>query len=236
MVLVSESEEKKMGEAAYQETLKKSPPLSSSDARTLRVRAIGRRLEAVAGRPDFGWEFEVIDEPKTVNAFCLPGGKVVVYTGLLPVAETDDQLATVMGHEIGHAIARHGAERMSQGLLTRIGGDILAITVGAKNPAAARAYGQAYNTGAAVGLMLPFSRKHESEADYIGLILMAKAGYDPKAAASFWENMSKQASGKHKDDALSRFMSTHPSHEKRIKNIQAWLPEAEPLNRQAAGR
>lgn len=227
MVFISDSQEKRMGDEAYADVLKKNPPLPAEDPRSKRVRVIGERLAEMAGRPDFKWEFNTLPDDKMINAFCLPGGKVAVYTGILPVAADDNQLATVMGHEIGHAIARHGAERVSQGVAAQLGGAILSAAVGSKSPAAQQTFSRAYNTGAIVGVILPFSRKHEEEADYIGVILMAKAGYDPSAAVKFWENMAKQSGGKSKEDPMSKFMSTHPSHGKRISNIQKWLPEAE---------
>jgi len=222
--LVSESEERSMGEKEYKNILQKTPPLASTDPKTERARRIGEKLAAVSGKPDFNWEFNVIDDEKTINAFCLPGGKVVVYTGILKIIKDDDELATVMGHEIGHAIAHHGAERMSQGMLTQIGGAVLAAAVGGQSPMAQRAYKEAYGTGANLGILLPFSRKHESEADYIGLILMSKAGFNPEAAVNFWQTMEKASPGK--DDPLAKFMSTHPSHKDRVKNIKKWLPEA----------
>ncbi|MBI4063567.1 MAG: M48 family metallopeptidase [Elusimicrobia bacterium] len=217
-----------LGDKEYKKVLEQSKILPESDPRTKLVRRVGQDLAAVAEKPDFKWEFNVIDDDKTINAFCLPGGKVAVYTGIMAVAKTNDQLATVMGHEIGHALARHGGERISQGLLTQLGGSVVMAAVGGKDPKAQKAVAQAYGTGAQVGVLLPFSRKHEEEADYIGLILMAKAGHEPKAAKEFWENMDKTSSEKKgKDDPLAKFLSTHPSHGKRIENIAKWLPEAD---------
>ena len=224
LVFVSGGEEQKMGADEYKKVLDKTPPLPQTDPRSKRVFGICERMAAKADRPDFQWEFNTIENDEVINAFCLPGGKVVVYTGILNVAKTDAELATVMGHEIGHAIARHGAERVSQGMLMQTGGAILAIATGRKDAASQKAVQQAYGTGAAMGILLPFSRKHEEEADYIGLILMVKAGYDPAAAVTFWQGMDRSSPGK--NDPLSKFLSTHPSHGKRIENIQKWLPEA----------
>lgn len=225
LILVSDVEEKKMGATEYEKVLKQTSPLAADDNRSRRVKKVGEKLAAHANRPDFQWEFNTIADDEIINAFCLPGGKVVVYTGILKIAETDDELATVMGHEIGHAIGRHGAERISQGIVMRTGGAVLLAALGKKDATTQKAVSEAYGTGAAVGILLPFSRKHEQEADYIGLILMAKAGYKPQAAVSFWEGMDRATPDK--NDPLSKFLSTHPAHGKRIADIKGWLPEAE---------
>jgi predicted Zn-dependent protease len=178
----------------------------------------------------FRWEFRVVRENQ-VNAFCLPGGKVVVYTGIAPVAETEAGLATVMGHEIGHALAHHGNERMAQDELFKIG---LAAAAGAVQSDDPRQRAQVIGllgAGAHYGLELPFSRDHESEADHIGLLLMATAGYDPNEAVTFWGRMEKAAGGR----SPPEFASTHPSHGRRIHDIQGWLPDALSLY-EASGR
>ena len=168
----------------------------------------------------YAWEFNVV-ESEEVNAWCMPGGKVVVYTGILPITRDDTGLAVVMGHEIAHAVAQHGAERMSQGLLQQLGG--VALSVAMQNePAETQAlFYTAYGVGTTVGVMLPFSRTHESEADHLGLDFMAMAGYDPNAAVDFWTRMSKVGGQKPPE-----FLSTHPSDETRIADIKKHLPEA----------
>ena len=182
-----------------------------------RIRQIGDRIAAVSGRDDFAWEFNVI-ESDDVNAFCLPGGKVFFYTGILALMENDDQIATVMGHEIAHALARHGAERMSMQMVSQAGAQILAVAL--EIPAQYQGlYQQAYGIGTQVGVLLPYSRKHEHEADQIGVYLMWKAGYDPNEAVRFWEKMKAKSEGK----APPEFLSTHPSDQSRIDAIKAFI-------------
>lgn len=175
-------------------------------------------MDAVAG---FGWEFNVI-ESKEINAWCMPGGKVVVYTGLLPVAKDDAGLAVVLGHEIAHAIARHGNERMSQGLLVELGGAALAEAVSTQPVATRQLFMRSFGIGTQVGILLPYSRTHEKEADRLGLIFMAMAGYDPRVAVDFWQRMSAAQQGPRPPEILS----THPSDATRIAYIQEVLPEA----------
>ena len=218
--LISPNQEAQLGEQSYAEVLKQTP-LTKNASYQQRVRDIGQRIAAVADRPDFKWEFNVL-QGKDVNAFCLPGGKVAFWDGIIPICDTDAGIAVVMGHEIAHALARHGAERMSQGMGTQILGQIIAIGLGKAEPGVRDRVLQAYGLGAQGLVILPFSRNHESEADRIGLILMAKAGYDPREAAEFWRRMS-QASGGQKPPEI---LSTHPSDETRIRQIEAWLPEA----------
>ncbi|MDO8802937.1 MAG: M48 family metallopeptidase [Elusimicrobiota bacterium] len=218
--IVSDAEENKMGLQAYQETLAKAK-LSSDAQASAMVERIGTRIAAAAEQPSFDWQFKLIDEPKSVNAFCLPGGRVAVYTGILPVTENEDGLAVVMAHEVAHALAHHGAERISQGELVSLGGAALQAGMAQKDPAVQKQVMTAFGLGANVGVLLPFSRSHEAEADHIGLILMAKAGYDPRAAVPFWQRM-EQAGGQKPPE----FLSTHPSDKTRIEKIQAELPEA----------
>jgi metalloendopeptidase OMA1, mitochondrial len=224
VLLVSQGEETALGQQAYQDTLKKAR-LSPDRAQTELVRRVGERLAAVAERPDFEWEFNLIDEPKTINAFCLPGGKVAVYTGILPVTKDEDGMAVVMGHEIAHALARHGAERMSQGMLANFGGAALSVLLASQPAQAQELYGQAYGLGVGLGVLLPYSRAHESEADRIGLILMAKAGYDPGHALDFWKRMESATQDKSSGSSLADFLRTHPTSAKRQEQIEAWLPE-----------
>jgi predicted Zn-dependent protease len=169
----------------------------------------------------YAWEFNLIEDPQ-VNAWCMPGGRVVVYTGLLSVTQTEPGLAVVMGHEIAHAVAGHGSERMSQGLLTEFGGMALEAAMKDK-PAETRAlFMTAYGLGSQVGVLLPYSRLHESEADYLGLIFMAIAGYDPNEAIPFWERMAAEKGGA----GPPEFLSTHPSDETRIASMREKMPEA----------
>jgi predicted Zn-dependent protease len=169
----------------------------------------------------YGWEFELIEDDETANAFCMPGGKIVVYTGLLPVAETESGLAVVVAHEVAHALANHGGERMSQLLLAQLGGMALSSALEEKPKETHDLAMLAYGIGSNVAVLLPYSRKHESEADRIGLILMARAGYDPREAVSFWQRMASGGGAQPPE-----FLSTHPSHETRIADIRSYLPEA----------
>lgn len=218
--LVSDADEQKLGTEAYQDVLKKTP-LSKNAEWQRRVREVGRRIEQAANKPNYKWEFNVL-EGKEVNAFCLPGGKVAFWEGIMPICDTDEGIAVVMGHEVAHALAHHGAERMSQGMGAQLIGEIISVGLSQKDPAVRDGVLQAYGMGAQVGVMLPFSRGHESEADHIGLILMAKAGYDPHAAVNFWKRMRDSAGGKKPPE----FLSTHPSDDRRIEQIEKWLPEA----------
>ncbi len=169
----------------------------------------------------YKWEFNLVDDP-AVNAWCMPGGKVVVYTGILPVAKGEAGLAVVMGHEIAHAVAGHGNERMSQGMLMQFGGMALDKALKSKPEETRKLYMSAFGIGAKLGVMLPYSRLHESEADHLGLIFMAMAGYDPHTAVDFWKRMSSMKGG----TAPPEFLSTHPSDQARIKQIEKLLPKA----------
>lgn len=212
MIFMSSKQELALGERTYKQTLSKSKVIKNTkDAK--RVKQIGEKIAKVANRPDFKWEFNLVENEQK-NAFCLPGGKVVVYTGILKVAKNDDQLATVMSHEVAHALARHGAERMSASMVQQglqVAGNILLST---KAPQYTNVFNQAYGIGSNLGVMLPYGRMQESEADEIGIHLMKKAGYDVYAALEFWKNMS---AGKKESN---EFFSTHPSSSTRIKNIQ----------------
>ena len=168
----------------------------------------------------FDWEFNLIDDPKTVNAWCMPGGKVAFYTGIMPICKDETGVAVVMGHEVAHAIANHGRERMSQQMIAQYGLGTLSAVLG-QNPGAGKdLLMQAVGAGASVG-MLKFSREHESEADHMGLIFMAMAGYDPNAAPAFWERMSSGGGNEPPE-----FLSTHPSHSTRIEDLKGWIPQA----------
>jgi len=170
----------------------------------------------------YQWEYKLV-EGKDVNAWCMPGGKIVVYTGILPITKDDAGLATVMGHEVAHALANHGAQRMSASQLQEIGAVGVALATGNKSAEQQQMWQQYYGIGSQVGVMLPFSRSHESEADKIGLTLMALAGYNPELAISFWERMAASNTG---GTAPPEFMSTHPSDATRIANLKRLVPEA----------
>ena len=218
--LVSEGDEKKLGVEAYEDILKKTP-LSKNQAWQAQLKRVGQRISVAAAKPDYQWEFNVL-QGKEVNAFCLPGGKVAFWEGIMPVTQDDNGIAVVMGHEVAHALARHGAERMSQSMGAQLIGQVLSAGVGLVNPGYTEAFSQAYGLGVNMAVILPWGRAQESEADHIGLILMAKAGYDPSVAVGFWERMSKlQQGGKPPE-----FLSTHPSDETRIAQIKQWVPEA----------
>jgi predicted Zn-dependent protease len=170
----------------------------------------------------YQWEFKLVED-KAVNAWAMPGGKVVVYTGLLPVAQNEAGLAAVMGHEIAHVFADHGAERMSQQLLVQMGGIALSEALREQPEATQNLFVSSYGVGTQVALLLPFSRLHESEADRLGLIFMAMAGYDPREAVDFWQRMAEAGSGQGQPP---EFLSTHPNYDTRISDIQALIPEA----------
>ncbi|HZD41489.1 MAG TPA: M48 family metallopeptidase [Terriglobales bacterium] len=221
MILVSEGQEMALGNDAYRHVLRDSVIVRDPEAERL-VRKVGERIAAVAGKPEYKWEFVVINDPDMVNAFAVPGGKVAVYTGIFAPARDEAGLAVVLGHEIAHALARHPAERMSQEMLLQLGGVGLGVALG-KNPAVANQVLQAYGLGAGVGLLLPFSRAQETEADHIGLILMAKAGYDPRTALELWERMEKTDAGK---GAPPDFLSTHPGYQTRTQQLRSFMPEA----------
>lgn len=222
--IVPESQMDSMGVQAYQEILTKSKNertlIDHSDARYQVVERIGKRIAAASG-VDFKWEFSAINEPKTVNAFCLPGGKIAVYTGLFPVAQSEAALAAVMGHEVAHATLHHGAERMSQQLT--VAGLVAVADMSMANSQYHDIAMGAFGLGAQFGVILPFSRKHESEADAVGLKYAAKAGYNPEAAMGLWERMG--AAGK----SPPEFLSTHPDPANRRQALEAMQGDVKPL-------
>jgi predicted Zn-dependent protease len=216
-------QEQALGLQSYQQVLSQSTTIASGQNYDL-VKRVADRLAAATGpaAKSFDWRVSLVDSPE-VNAFCLPGGKIVVYTGILPTAKSESGLATVMGHEMAHATLRHGSERLleqkaTQTLLTGV-----QYSLGDMSYEQQRAVMGALGAGAQYGLLLPFSRNHESEADKIGLTYMARAGYDPREAISFWERMSKATSGSGKP---LEFMSTHPSDTTRIEQLKRLLPQA----------
>lgn len=205
----------------------------TADART--VDRVGSRIKTAAEKyltylgqnqylKDYRWEYNLIDN-KEVNAWCMPGGKIVVYSGILPVTQNDAGLATVMGHEVSHALANHGAQRMSAAQLQQLGAVGVAVATGSKSAERQRMWQQYYGLGSALGVMLPFSRNHETEADQIGLTLMAIAGYNPDDAISFWTRMAAQSKGQ----APPEFLSTHPSDATRIAKLKSLVPEAKAM-------
>ncbi len=229
--LVSNAELIPMAATQYQQVLKENK-VSANVQQTELIRRVGSKIRSAVeqymaskGASDqlsgFQWEFNLLEDDETVNAWCMPGGKVAFYTGIMPVCRDELGVAVVMGHEVAHAIANHGAERMSQQMVAQMGLSTLSGAM-SQNPSLTKdIFMQAVGTGTQIG-MLKFSRQHESEADHIGLIFMAMAGYDPNAAPAFWERMTALSGGQQPPE----FLSTHPSHETRVKDLQAWMPEA----------
>lgn len=202
---------------------------STNSSRSAMVTRVGQRIAAAtelylrengmeSELANFAWEFNLVNDNQ-VNAFCMPGGKIVVYEGLMNLVASEDELAVVVGHEVAHAVAKHSNERMSQQMLTEYGAQILSAAVSEKSAAIQSMAAQVYGLGAQYGLTLPFSRKHELEADYMGLILMTIAGYNPDVAIGFWQKMSADG------QQVPEFMSTHPSDAKRIREIEKELPK-----------
>lgn len=231
--LFPESEMMSLSRTNYTQFLQTHQVVPVSDPQTVLVKKVGGNIskaitdflkasgkqKRIAG---YVWEFNLVKDDKTVNAWCMPGGKVVVYTGLLPITKDEDGLAVVMGHEVAHAIARHGNERMSQATMVKAGGAVVSTVAGASASTAAYqgAFENIYGIGSTLG-QLAYSRKHETEADKLGLVFMALAGYDPNKAVDFWQRMAASGGG-----APLQLLSTHPSDDKRIKDIKAFLPTA----------
>jgi predicted Zn-dependent protease len=238
LMLVSESEERRMGEQAYSQLLSREIPVQEGWARTT-VERVGGRIAAAAEHPPpnlwkvphYDWEFRTIHKP-VVNAFCLPGGKIGVYTGLLTVVQSDAELAAVIGHEVAHALARHSAERLSDQRAATVAltaASVALAVLGARSgttspgtSAALSVAALAAGAGVTYGVLLPMSRKQESEADHIGLVLMALAGYDPHAAIALWERLASLNKGQ----KGAQWLSTHPTDDARIADIKSWVPEA----------
>ncbi len=230
VLLVPEATEKAMGATAYQQTLSEET-LSTNQTYVEMVNRVGQRIAAVAGRPDYEWEFRLIASP-TQNAFCLPGGKVAIYEGILPICQNEAGLAVVMSHEIAHALARHGGERMSQGYLVHGVETALSVITQNQEEVVRERISKAYGIASKYGFVLPYSRKHESEADHMGLLLMAKAGYDPSEAPTFWERFGSAQQGQKPPE----FLSTHPADEQRASDLRELLSEAIQLYGQATVR
>jgi predicted Zn-dependent protease len=217
------------------DTFLKENKVISGTADAKKVEAIGFRIKAAAEKylnylgqgqylVDYRWEYKLVDN-KEVNAWCMPGGKIVVYSGILPITKDDAGLATVMGHEVSHALADHGAQRMSASQLQQLGAVGVAVATGGKSEKTQQVWSQVYGLGSQGLGILPFSRAHETEADKIGLVLMTIAGYNPETSIAFWQRMSAQSNGQ----APPEFMSTHPSDATRIANLQAYIPEAKAI-------
>jgi len=223
LIMIDDSQELALGFESAKQVLA-TEKVSSDPQKNAMVQRVGKRIAVVTGKNDYKWEFFVIDNNEEANAFCLPGGKVFVYTGLFKYIANDDELAAVMGHEIGHAFARHGAERMSAGQLQQTGGEILGTVMqGRGNPQQTAVAMQAFGIGTQYGIMLPHSRTQEYEADHIGLVLSAKAGYNPKSALNFWDKFSKDG------ETPPEYLSTHPAPTNRIEEIKALLPQLMPI-------
>ena len=218
LILIPESSEMKLGEDAFIKIIREST-LSKNQPLIEKVKKVGKRIAKTANRPDYKWSFIVIEDDGTTNAFCLPGGKIAIYTGILPYTKDEKGLAAVIGHEVGHAIARHGAERISTILLSQLGQVALNLFVNIENPVVLDALNKAYGLATGIGVILPFSRKQELEADRIGVSLMDEAGYNPLGALEFWKRMKQGRKGK---ETLVYF-STHPIDDKRIAEIEKIL-------------
>lgn len=229
--LVPASEMLSMSTQEYNTFLQQNK-LSTDQQASAMVRRVGSKIQGAVERyfsekglsdqlSGYKWEFNLV-ESKEVNAWCMPGGKVVVYTGILPLTKDENGLAVVLAHEISHAVARHGDERMSQQLLAQFGGTALSEALAQKPAETKQLWMAAFGAGAQLGILLPFSRTQESEADHLGLIFMAMAGYDPQTAIPFWERMAQQSAGK----APPAFLSDHPSDQARIDAIKSEMPEA----------
>ena len=231
LLLISESQELQLGAQAYAQVLRDPKVKISQDPREVEpVNRVAKRVIEAAKQSkyaemakQFNWQVIVIKDDKTMNAFALPGGKIAVYTGIFPIAKNEAGHAAILGHEVTHALARHGAERMSQGLLTQLGLEAANIALASQgaSPIVMQTAMTALGLGANVGVLLPFSRAHESEADYIGLLLAAQAGYDPREAVRVWERMEQVSKGQ-----PAEFLSTHPSHGTRIQQLEGWMNEA----------
>lgn len=229
--LVSSGEMVSLGEQNYKQTLGESK-LSTNKVQVDRIKRVGARIQKAVEQymstngmasqiEGFNWEFNLIEADTVVNAWCMPGGKVAFYTGILPICKDDNGVAVVMGHEIAHAIANHSGERMSQAMAIEVGGQVGALLLSGKAQQTQDAFRLLYPIGAQVGVILPYSRSHELEADKIGLIIIAMAGYNPETAVPFWERMAASSQG----GRPPQFLSTHPAEKERIDKIKSALPE-----------
>lgn len=222
LMLVDDQQASQLGAGQF-EQMKRELPISDNPDHKALVEEIGENIARVVDLPKAEWEF-VVFEDETPNAFALPGGKVGVFTGLLDLADNPAQLAAVVGHEVAHVVARHGSERMSQGLLVQLGGIALETAMQTQPGTTQQLAMAAYGAGSQIGLMLPYSRKHELEADHLGMMYMARAGYDPREAVEFWKGFAEY--GAKRGDQPPEFLSTHPLDETRIRELESYLPEA----------
>jgi predicted Zn-dependent protease len=220
MLLLPESQELSLGLTSYQDVVAKEPASQNAQYVAM-VQRVGERIAAVADKPDYAWEFRVIASD-VQNAFCLPGGKVAIYEGIMPICENEAGLAVVMSHEVAHALARHGGERMSQSLAVDGVKQAVSYATQTQDETRREILLKAYGAASQYGVILPYSRKHESEADHIGLMLMARAGYDPSEAPRFWQRFATAQQGQNPME----FLSTHPSDARRASDLEALLPEA----------
>lgn len=233
LTLVSEAEMQSMSLTQYNDFLKTHTAIApAKDANAAMVQRVGKKLAAavnkyytdknkVAELSGYAWEYNLVKD-SAVNAWCMPGGKIVVYTGILPITKNETALAVVLGHEVSHALLQHGNQRMSESMIQQFGGQALSVALSNKPKETQDLFLNAYGVGTQLGIMLPFSRKQELEADRFGLIWAAMAGYDPNEAIAFWGRMQKASSGQKPPE----FLSTHPSDETRIEKIKSYLPEA----------
>lgn len=222
LLLVSPAQEAQLGLQAFQQ-VKQEQPIVRTGADAEMVRRVGARIAAVAPLPNADWEF-VLFKDQQPNAFALPAGKVGIYTGILPITKNETGLATVIGHEVAHAVARHGAERMSQSMVVQLGGAGLSAAMGAEAGAARDLALQAYGVGTQFGVMLPYSRTQELEADELGLLYMARAGYDPREAIAFWQRFAEY--NDQRGGQTVEFLSTHPLDQRRIARLEQLMPRA----------
>ncbi len=222
LLLVSKDQEVQLGLTEF-EKLKQATPRARDARANAMLQRVGQRIAAVAEMPEAKWEFVLFEDPQP-NAFCLPGGKVGVYTGILPITKDETGLATVVGHEVAHAVARHGGERMSQALLSQLGGQLLGSALQNSPDQTRNLWQGVYGLTSQVGWVLPHSRKQELEADHIGLKYMARAGYDPRLAVDFWKRF--QAYSQARGGQGWEFLSTHPMDETRIAELEKLMPMA----------
>ena len=227
--LLSPQQELQLGQEAYRDILRKHSK-SNNKKWEKELKDVGNDIRRVANERNFSWEFNLL-KGSEINAFALPGGKVAFWEGIMPICQNKDGIAVVMGHEVAHAVAHHGAERVSQGMGLALIGEMLSVGLSNSNQRDRELALSLFGIGATVGAVLPWSRNNESEADRIGLILMAKAGYDPREAPRFWTRMSKKGGGKPPE-----LLSTHPSDKTRIDNLKKWLPEAQKYYRKKKKR
>ena len=230
LVLTSPAQEAQLGEQAWKEVLSQNQ-VSGNSKYNIALKRVGANLAKAANKPDYKWEFLVFENTEP-NAFCLPGGKVGVYSGLFQYTANEAELSSVVGHEIGHAIARHGGERMTQATGQEIGGQLLSTGLNGKSAGTVQAAMIAYSAATNLGVMLPYSRTQEYEADTLGLVFMAKAGYNPNAAITFWQKFGQVS----QTSKIGEFLSTHPMSEKRIEEMKAYLPTAQDMYRTAPSK